>query len=982
MKTLQPIFKKSLSSNPRTPVRFITTFMRSFGVGLVAAASLAGCADEASGPTISCGPGTTLAPATGQCIPSGDFNVIVDDFVVGEFEMSNVDVPEALTAGIADTRRFTIRNAGEDDRGVVNLRVGLAPVEADIAELRAALETVDADGLPGAVMVGQIVLDDLKAGESRDATIDFFVPVGVEDGLYGVFYAVDEVPLVKGEDGNYTIDRAAPVVTQAEEGDSPLPDAAHVFAPATVIVGTPTEPNLRILSAKLDNGSFELDFTERGDDPTLTLQARLSSQALDLTEEITATFELALPGHVVDVAGQDLGREAFESDEAFAAAPAETTYKYDADRTFELYMQNPSGFERTRVYSPTCGIEEALDEAGEVTQIERCATIFTETSLDDNFQLGLSNEDLRLLEKTQALASLNPDLDANGEIAGTVTMRVTTPQAEYEGNVTDNVTTLPVVFMAPEPGDLASEDDKDAGDGEASDKANGTGPYNVITKKKLTENTHGNEWFNANYSFDSQASRNQLGNVAVGNYNKEAHRAGLVLMKKPFTLASIYGLSDTGSVLLGKDAKSATGTNLDMETQITVFNVRVLDFLFEDGWCKTTNGVTVCPIAELGTDWCKSSTADTQSQRCYEQTRERNKNGSGTTTTEKNYTTGTNTPAGTGAGGKANPTPKGKRMLRYVYSYTYLAGPVPLKFEVDAGISMGASMIAELVIDRSQGLVPAVGGQFGLGLFAGLDINLFAGIDLGVGRVGVEGSLQLVRLDFVPAVRLIISGIRDTAAGCWKVVDSVLGTTGTLTLTGPKGEIGFGLYAGREVCFLRKCWDLEVKIFSFTFAKFDLGLEKTWIFWDKSKTWVRRKGQPGVCADGTPGATVQWSSPDSCTNAKDEGGYCSNSSTNRPTGPYSAKNVLEAYKTTYTVPAGFSCATIQVNGNSSPATRKGADFYRLYDSGGNMLYQETGEVGVQRYKVCSPSVTVTLESGGNVPAGEYGGITVFFEPAN
>ncbi len=961
-------------------MRTIPTFLRSLGVGLAAAASIGGCADDATGPT--CGPGTTFAPAANQCVPSGDFNVIVDDFVVGEYEMSNVDVPERVTAGIADRRSFTIKNAGETDRSVVNIRVGIAPVEADIEELRAALDEVDADGIPGAVIVGQVVLEDLKAGESRDTAVDYFVPVGVEDGLYGVFYTVDEVPLVKGPDGNYAIDRSADSVASAEDGDSLLHKAAHIFAPATVIVGTPSAPNLRILSAKLDNGSFELDFTERGEDSKLTLQARLSSQALDLTEAITATFQLALPGHVVDVPGQDLGREAFESDEAFAAAPVETTYKYDANRTFDLWMQNPSSFDPSRSYTPTCRFEDAVDEAsGELTQVERCATIFTETSLDDNFQLGLSNEDLRLLERTRALASLNPDLDANGELAGSVTMRVTTPQAEYEGNVVDNVTTLPVVFMAPEPGEVASEDDKDAGDDEGSDKANGSGPYSVITKKKLTENTHGNEWFNANYSFDSQASRNQLGSVAVGNYAKEAHRAGLVLMKKPLTLASINGLSDTGSILLGKDAKATTGTNLDLQTEVTVFNIKVLDFLFEDGWCKTTNGVMVCPIAEFGSDTCASNTANTQSQSCYQKAQERNWNGKSTVPPKQNYTTGTNTPAGTAAGGKGRRRPLGDRQFRYIYAYTYLAGPVPLKFEVDAGMNVGASLTAELVIDRSQGLVPAVGGQFGLGLYAGLDVNLFAGIDLGVGRVGVEGSLQLIRFDLVPTVRMIVSGIRDTVAGCWKVADSVLGTTGELIITGPKGEIGFGLYAGREVC-VWKCWNLEVKIFSFTFAKFDLGWEKTITFWDKSKTWVRRAGQPGVCADGTPGATVAWSSPDECKNARDEGGYCRTSSSNPPAGPYQLTRVLESYKKTYTVPAGFSCATIQVNGNSSPATRKDLDFYRIYDASGRMVYQKSGEVGVSRYKVCSPSVTVTLETGANVPAGEYGGITVFFEPAN
>jgi hypothetical protein len=980
-------------------MRAIPMLIRSLGIGFIAIGALGGCSDDASkGPTLSCGPGTTLAPATSQCIPSGDFNVIVDDFVVGEYEMSNVDVPERLTAGIADTRKFTIKNTGEDDRAVVTIRVGIAPVETNIEELRAALEDVGADGVPGTVMVGQVILEDLKAGESREVSVDYFVPPYIEDGLFGVFYAADEVPLVKGADGNYAVDRTADSVAQAQEGESLLGEAAHVFAPATVIVGMPKEPNLRILSAKLDNASFELDFTERGEDSKLTLQSRLSSQALNLTEPVTATFELALPGHVVDVAGQDLGREYFDSDEAFEAAPAETTYKYDANRTFQLWMQNESGFAEFRTYRPVCRSEDTLDEeSGEVTQVERCATIFTEQSLDDNFQLGLSNEDLRLLETTQAFASLNPDLDANGEIEGSVIMRVTTPQAEFEGNVADNVQTLPVVFMAPEPADAASEDDagddKSAtdmagGDGK-SGKAEGGGPYAIVTKKNLKADTYGNDWFNANFSFDSQASRNELGGVALGNYNKEAHRVGLVLMKIPLTLASMNGLSDTGSVLLGKDAKAASGTKLDMQTEVTVFGVKILDFLFEDGWCKTDAGITVCPIASFGTDTCAGATAEDISDKCKQKTRERNDDGKGYTTKD-NYTTGTSQTSGT-AGGKASSEKKGSRQWRYVLSVQFAIGPVPMVLEVDAGINIGAALTAELVIDRSQGLVPSVGGQFGLGAYAAFDVNVFLGLELYIMRAGIEGSLTIAKVDFIPTVRMLVGGVRDSVAGCWKVADSSLGTTGELVFTGPSGSIGVALYVGKNVCVFGKCWNLEIQVFSYTIAKFDLGWSKPWTLWDKAKTWVKRKGQSNVCADGSPGATVAWSSPDVCKNNKGEGGYCSSSSTNPAAGPYLLSNVSEAYKKTYTVPAGFSCATIQVNELSAPAMRKNKDFYRFYDASGKVVISKTGaaEAGtfsgssnVQRYKVCSPSITVALESSANVPAGEYAGITVFFEPSN
>ncbi len=368
--------------------------------------------------------------------------------------------------------------------------------------------------------------------------------------------------------------------------------------------------------------------------------------------------------------------------------------------------------------------------------------------------------------------------------------------------------------------------------------------------------------------------------------------------------------------------------------------------------------------------------------RCKQQTRERNDDGSYPPSTTKNYTTTPNTPAPGTAGGAATPTKKGGRQLRYVLSYAFPLGPVPMILEVDAGLNVGMTFTAELVIDRSQGMVPSVGGQFGVGLYAGIDVNVFLGVNLLLARAGVEGALTIAKLDLVPAVRMLIGGIRDSVAGCWKVADSVLGLTVDLIFTGPSGSIGVAVYIGKEVCFFRKCWNLEVQVFSYTIAQFDLGLSKTWNLVDKSRTWLRRQGQPGACADGSAGATVTWASPDACASDTGEGGYCSSSSSNPAAGPYSLGNVNPAYKFTYTVPAGFTCANIQVNGNSAPATRRDTDFYRLYDSAGRMLYWKSGEVGVSRYKVCSPSVTVTLESGANVPAGEYAGITAFFEPAN
>jgi len=873
-------------------------------LALGVAATQTGC-----GTDVKCGPGTVLDEKTSECLPIPTTNIIVDDFKLGKFEMTNVDVPEQMEIGTPDTRSFDIKNTGTDKRDVVSIRMGIAPVQQRIEELREKLDEVGDDTELGATVIGGVVIKDLGAGESRKIEYTLNVPETVTSGLYGLFFAVDEVPLVNDPNGTVAPDFRQRGLAEGE-GESRLDDAALIFAPATMIVGKPDKPNLRVLFANNQNASFELDRLEQAREALFTVSARLSAQGMSITDQVTAQFELQLPGHVVDVAGKDLGAQAFADQAAYDAAPAATTFKHDAARKFTLYAITDEGDQDKLVYDQQCqDVQDANTDTGEVVTRQVCATIFNDEGRDGVFRLHLKDADVKLLERTVELKALNPGLNADDELQGKLVVKVSMPSPEYRDNTGDNVKEFDVVFMAPPSQPAATADDGDTLGARGAKALGDRGPYPYVLRNDLTQNGFGNDWFGASYRSETNSSVNKDNEVVFASYKKVAHTFTAKLLKANVNLMSASGELDWGSDR-ALPYYVARGT-------VTVAGFKLIDASLNPSLCTTQDQVTVCTVFEAAPQDVKSKKADA----------------------------------------KAPPKKLAKHWGKE-YEQLIMAGPVPLLIKAGAGLDLGLKLVGQIIYDAS-GAVPLYGVQFAAGPTAAIQASVFGGVSIGIARAGVEGNIALVSLDFLPTFGVAANLQRDTTANCWKAAGTKLWFEGPITLTGPNGNVAVVAYAGFRKCFWFFCINWEVKVFSLTIASFSTW-QQTWKVWSLTTGWMRQAGERGMCSNATGTGMEVWRSPTNCG-----GGYCGGSTTAMPWAR-SPGPVLAAYKKTFQ--ATTSCTDVQVVGN----TKAGYDPAVVYDQSGapqNVVFRWYGLVFAgwsgdfdQTVRVCSPQITVTMET--------------------
>ncbi|MBF0631180.1 MAG: PD40 domain-containing protein [Magnetococcales bacterium] len=220
----------------------------------------------------------------------------------------------------------------------------------------------------------------------------FSIPTFVADGTYAAVFSIGMADYVREDD--------------ALQSESLTDSADNVLvAPASVIVGVPTQPNLRILSATLTNNSLQLPSKrlESGATPPinadLSLNMEVESMAQDTTVPVDVTMELQLNG-----------------------------------QTFPLSIlhTNDKGYPSLKTkksYEVQC-----VQEGGK----ERCASLFRQNQQGFTYQLYLS------AAAYDTLSALSQDTE------GSLVIRVD-PEGqvqEWENNRQDNVKSMPIMFLA------------------------------------------------------------------------------------------------------------------------------------------------------------------------------------------------------------------------------------------------------------------------------------------------------------------------------------------------------------------------------------------------------------------------------------------------------------------------------------------------------------------------------------------------------
>jgi hypothetical protein len=894
-----------------------------------AATVTAGLLGQGCAPTVACGSGTKLDENTQTCVAVGQppLNVIIDDFSLGDFSFSDVDVPEQMQPGFPEQRSFTITNDGDADQTVTLIRLALVPVDATIDELRDTIDLVGAepscttdDECPTTTFcdqgigacrlnptpIGSVIIEGLAKGESRPITYDLALPSyfgAAEEGLYGLMFSVNEVALVRTEDaeGNVTYleDPEHPLGT-----DNPFERAAALFGASTVIVGEADKPNLRVLSASIDNNSF--DAAPR-DQPAFTVSARLSAQGKDVTANVRSRFELKLPGHVVDVAGQDLGEEFFaEYGGDFASAPATTTYRYDAARTFALHIDSGNRGETLGAleWQPQCTNEDCT------TQV----TVENDLGRDGSFALRLSPTDLRLLAMTASLQTLNPDFDAEtNELQGELRMVVETDEEEYAVNgaplLADNEWTTDVVFLAPVAGREATDSDSEIPETDGNQvipNAAAPGPYAEVDNLTPTWTwSVGNEWVGANAQILNRTTKQRYAGAVVSQDVTTDNFARVNAIKNTFDIVSLYGNVEWGT--------QRTMTQNKASGRLVLMGVTYMDINFQPGvQCSTTDNFETCMVLAGEFRPSKNEGAPTR-------------------------------------------TPRQKKRFYLNYergkSWYFALGPLPFEINISVSAGLGMRGTVAFVQDRTandaDGTAVTTGLQVTMGPVADAGGSVFGGLSLALVRVGVRGSVTFASIEFQPAVlvgwtqEIDEKGNSDPADDCWKYNTGQIRWEGPLTVTVLSGDIKVVAEGGVCGCLpWIGCACAWGEIFSFTIVTIPPAWSNTWMLFQNTYDFANGSG---MCANAPAspsglGIGVTWNSPKvaGCNDWNGAQSYCNNA------------NGTGNYQYTFTRSPN-TCGSLVINGS----TETWFDFVTVRDANGNQLIRESGNFNNRRVNVCA-----------------------------
>ncbi|MCP4111319.1 MAG: hypothetical protein GY749_38290, partial [Desulfobacteraceae bacterium] len=216
----------------------------------------------------------------------------------------------------------------------------------------------------------------------------FRIPAHVEDGTYAAVFSI-------GRFDYHSEDDALQSEDSADRSDN------FMVAPASVIIGQPDKPNLRILSAKLNTNSLVLPNnppaeTSAPAQSDLSLNMEVESMSRDTEEAVDIVFGLEIDGTTYPLSiGASRGRKIVKTDK--------------------------------KTYEVSCRSEGS-----------RCASLFRQEQQGHTYKLYLGTEayDALASKASDTLCNLIVTVDPDGNVD------------EWEDNKADNVKEMPVMFLA------------------------------------------------------------------------------------------------------------------------------------------------------------------------------------------------------------------------------------------------------------------------------------------------------------------------------------------------------------------------------------------------------------------------------------------------------------------------------------------------------------------------------------------------------
>ncbi len=224
----------------------------------------------------------------------------------------------------------------------------------------------------------------------------FVIPNHVEDGTYAAVFSI----------GRFDYNPEDDALQSEDTGDA---DDNFMAAPASVIIGQPDKPNLRILSAKLNTSSFELpdnrpSGASAGSTSELVLNMEVESMAQDTTLPVDIAFSLEVDGQIFPISYRDAN---------------ESGYPVKRDK---------------KTYQVSCVPETRPG----FPDGERCASLFRQDQQGFTYSLYIDGDayDALSSKTSDAVCRLVIQLDPEETVD------------EWENNTADNVKKMPVMFLA------------------------------------------------------------------------------------------------------------------------------------------------------------------------------------------------------------------------------------------------------------------------------------------------------------------------------------------------------------------------------------------------------------------------------------------------------------------------------------------------------------------------------------------------------